>query len=123
MTHENVLAELKKLGFSNIVDFVDVTRNGATLKDISKLDKDKTAAIAEISNTLSGVKFKLHDKKGSLELIGDHIGLFQKNIKLTGVPEQTNVTYNLIDPSWKDKIESFTNRLHTDNGDAETNAH
>ena len=54
---------------------------GVTLKDSSELSEDAVRAVAEVSETagVSGVKtvrIKLHDKKGALDSLARHLGLF-----------------------------------------------
>lgn len=80
---EMVLRELMKLGFSNLQDYV---KEGFTIDDIAKLEKDKAAAIESIKvkthfdqngNEIKEVNFKLHDKLGALEKIAKHIGFFE----------------------------------------------
>lgn len=51
--------------------------NGVALIASDKIDDRTAAAISEISQTATGgLKLKFHDKKGALELIGKHLGMF-----------------------------------------------
>ena len=44
--------------------------------------------MAEVSETITKegrtIRFKLHDKKGSLELLGRHLGMFPTKVEHTG---------------------------------------
>lgn len=85
-----VLAELKKLAFSNMLDYIAVQDDGTAYVNLKNLTRDQAAAIQEINTeefTIQGddeprvvtkVKFKLSDKKASLELLGRHLGLFEE---------------------------------------------
>ena len=84
ITQEMVLAELAKIGFSDIRKVVrwgntelrtEVNDEGETethayhglhLVGADDVDEQTAAAIAEISETREGLKVKLHDKKGAL---------------------------------------------------------
>eukprot|EP00919_Chromeraceae_sp_WS-2016_P065213 GHVR01154356.1.p1 GENE.GHVR01154356.1~~GHVR01154356.1.p1 ORF type:complete len:196 (-),score=20.20 GHVR01154356.1:340-927(-) len=92
-----VAEELGKLGFVNMYDFLRIDDDGKPVIDMSKLTRDQAAAICEIREDTTGgtgdgerkqvvrTTFKLHDKKGSLELLGRHLGMFQDNLKVTGL--------------------------------------
>lgn len=81
---QDVLNELKKIGFSNVQDFI---KEGFTIEEIQSLKKEHAAAIQSISiettefkgSTTTNVKFKLYDKISALEKIAKHIGFFEKD--------------------------------------------
>lgn len=93
---ERVIAELAKIGFSDIRKLVrwrsNVTAMGAdpdtdepvmnvcnevVLTDSHQIDDDTAGAISEISQSKEGaLKVKLHDKLGALDKLGKHLGLF-----------------------------------------------
>lgn len=77
ITAEKVLQEIAKLAFSNLQDFYDA--NGS-LKDITSLPRDIAVALSSSKVNLTEAcavqEIKLHDKKGSLELLGRHLKLF-----------------------------------------------
>ena len=87
ITAERVVAELAKVGFSNIKDFIE---SGNTITDLSTLPRDLTAAVESVQTDIrhdSGdsdgytekVRFKLHNKLGALEQVGRHLGVFEKD--------------------------------------------
>jgi len=94
ITQERVLAELEKIGFASITDYleyktiireVEKDRDGNPQYDwaMSVLARDSTevdgAPIQEVSIGKDGTfKFKLYDKVKALEQIGRHLGLFDK---------------------------------------------
>lgn len=60
-----------------------------TVKPSKSLDKDVTAAIAEISESCDQhgkvtTKVKMHDKLGALKLLGQHLKLFADKLELSG---------------------------------------
>lgn len=101
ITADMVLKEYAKIGFSNITDYLKVsvkprpvtieTADGTTtimedvqgvdLFDTDTVDPEKMRAVAEIKQTRDGIALKLHDKKGALDSIARHLGMF--NDKMT----------------------------------------
>lgn len=67
--------------------------NGVALIASDNIDDRTAAAISEISQTATGgLKLKFHDKKGALELIGKHLGMFVErranlNFDLESLPD------------------------------------
>lgn len=88
ITAERVLRELALLGFANVMDYFTPQADGSARVDLSGLTRDQAAAIREVSTEevtagrgdtarkVRKVRIKLADKKGNLELIGKHLGLF-----------------------------------------------
>lgn len=83
ITSDMVLAELAKLGFSDISEFFN---DGYSIKPLSDLkDKSKCIQSIQVEDTVGEfgnsrtVKFKLHDKLSALEKIAKHIGFFEKD--------------------------------------------
>jgi phage terminase small subunit len=89
-----VLTELCKLGFSNMADFVRSQPDGSIVTDFSQLTRDQAAAITEVvveeymdgrgddARPVKRTKFKLADKRGALELIARHLGMFDDKLRL-----------------------------------------
>lgn len=77
ITSEKVLQEIAKLAFSNLQDFYD---ESGQLKDIHSLPRDVAACLLSnkinLTEACAVQEIKLHDKKGSLELLGRHLRLF-----------------------------------------------
>lgn len=111
ITKERVLAELAKIGFSDIRKAIkwngqvqteedqpdggdvlvirNIVSNSVTLIDSETLDDETAGAIASISqNAAGGITLKMHDKKGALVDIGKHLGMF-KDDKDVGAPGVT----------------------------------
>lgn len=88
ITQDMVIAELAKLSFHNMKDYIEVQPDGYAYIDLSALTREQAAAITEITvdeytegkgdnaRNIKKVKIKLTDKKGPLELLGKHLGLF-----------------------------------------------
>jgi phage terminase small subunit len=103
---DEIIAELAKLGFANMLDYITI-QNGEAYINFSALTRVQAAAIQEITSetyqepigagetaeegekkrtagepivrltrTVKRTKFKLFDKRGSLELLGRHLKLF-----------------------------------------------
>jgi phage terminase small subunit len=96
VTAEKIVAELAKLGFSNMQDYVGVTADGSPFVDLSAVDRDKWAAVGEITvdhinkregdetKAVERVKFKLADKRAALVDLGKHLGMFTDKVQHSG---------------------------------------
>lgn len=104
ITADKVLAELAKIGFSDIRRAVNwranvtamvedpdtgeqrmAVTNEVVIVGSEEIDGDTAAAIAEISQTdRGGLKIKLHDKRAALVDIGKHLGMFKDKVEVTG---------------------------------------
>jgi phage terminase small subunit len=84
ITVEKVIAELAKVGFSNIQDFITADNE---LRDVSKIKRSKAAAVSSIKRkkrtyypeegdpiTTEEVEIKLHSKLSALDMIMRHVG-------------------------------------------------
>lgn len=88
INNDTVLQEIAKMAFGNMLDYIKVQADGTAYVDLSKLTREQAAAIQELSfeelmegcgedaRPIKKVKFKLADKKGSLELLGKYLKLF-----------------------------------------------
>lgn len=117
VTAERVVSELAKLGFSNMLDYIEIGEDGQPYTDFSGLTRDQAAAIQEVvvesrrdtsaasvgeelepqehggalkrqqaeeGPAILKVRFKLADKKGALEALGRHLGLFNDRVEHSG---------------------------------------
>ena len=86
---DDVIRELEKIGFSNLQDYIE---DGNSIKDLSKIHRDKAAAVESIQVTRTvttskkgneyetkNIKFKLYDKKSALVDLCRRHGLFEKD--------------------------------------------
>jgi phage terminase small subunit len=92
---DEVLTELHRLAMSNFLDYATI-QDGVAYVDLSKLTRAQAAAIQEVTvdewlegdekkkHTVRRTKFKLADKRGSLELLGKYLKLFIDRSELTG---------------------------------------
>ena len=85
---DRVLQELALLAFANMGNYIGITSEGDPFVNLSNLTLDQWAAISEVTvedfmegrgddaREVKKIKFKLADKKGSLEALGKHLGMF-----------------------------------------------
>ena len=78
ITQDMVIAELAKLGFSNMGDYMKVTPDGDPRLHFDELTREQTAALSEVTvedftdgrgedkRDVRKVKFKLYDKRAAL---------------------------------------------------------
>ena len=89
VTQERVIAELAKIGFANMADYMRAGPGGDPYLDFSALTRDQAAALQEVTTDtyvegggeeareVKRVKFKLADKRAALVELGRHLGLFK----------------------------------------------
>src|SRR5262249_47012617 len=88
VTTERVVAELARIGFANIQDYIAIDRDGSPHFDLAAISRDQAAAIQEIiideykdgkgedARDVKRVRLKLADKRAALVDLGRHLGLF-----------------------------------------------
>ena len=60
-----------------------------------EIDDDTAAAVSEVSLTETGIKIKLHDKRGALVDLGKHLGLFVDKVDHTSAGQPIRFTFAL----------------------------
>lgn len=100
VTPEMVISELKKIGFSNIQDFIE---EGNTIKDLSSIPREIAASVKSIkkvqtdwgsgddAGTKTSVSFEVYDKLSALEKIGRHLGIFEADNKQKAATITVNI--------------------------------
>lgn len=104
VTAQSVIDELEKLAFSNMGDYVNWDDGSITLISSDQLTREQMVCVQEITCTPTkygnAIKFKLYDKKSSLELLGRYFKLFMGDGELDEDDvESVSVTINEIDAS------------------------
>ena len=89
ITTEKVVAELGKIGFANMADYLKCNEGGDPYFDYSSLTRDQAAALAEVTvesyvegkgkdaQSVKKIKFKLANKISALDKLGRHLGMFK----------------------------------------------
>lgn len=96
ITIERVMAELGKLGFANMADYMSVGPDGDPFLDFSALSRDQAAALTEVTvedfkdgrgedaRDVRRVKFKLADKRAALVDLAKMLGGYSEKHEHTG---------------------------------------
>jgi len=87
---DDVVRELNRMAFTDIRDFVEWGEDGRPkAKASSALTKDQAAAIQKVKFTKNAqgesLIIELVDKKGTLELLGRHHGIFDDKLTVGGI--------------------------------------
>ncbi|WP_428563420.1 MAG: terminase small subunit [Solidesulfovibrio sp. DCME] len=91
ITQDRVVAELARIAFADIRDFVDWDESGVTLRAARELGPQQTACVAEIVETPGkGLRIKLHGKPQALAALSRHLGTRDKPAADT--PQPTSIT-------------------------------
>lgn len=96
VTQERIIAELAKIGFANMADYMKADEEGDPHLDFSSLSRDQAAALSEVTvdefkegkdkaaRTVRRVKFKLADKRQALCDMGKYLGMFTDRVQPVG---------------------------------------
>lgn len=78
---DDVIQELKKIGFANIIDYVNVDNKGEVkIKGFKGIDRESLAAVESVKLLKNGVKeLKMASKLNALEQLGRHFGIYDKD--------------------------------------------
>lgn len=80
VTQDRVIAEYARLAFADIREFVDWGPDGVVLKPSDGLADEQARCVAEVTETRTqhggSRRVKLHDKKGALDALARHLGMF-----------------------------------------------
>lgn len=94
VTADQVVEELRRIGFADIRKVVGWAGNVVTLLDSEKVDAATAAAISSVSQGKDGeLRIKFHSKDTALVNLGKHLGLFRDQDQ-SGAP----VIVNIVDP-------------------------
>lgn len=97
---DEIVAELKKIGFSDIKKFLD---SDNTIKDISQLPASLTTCVESIKKTetefgddknggtKTSIQFKLHSKLDALEKLAKYVGLYEADNRQRGAVITVNI--------------------------------
>jgi len=119
VTQDKIIKELAKIAFSNMRSFVKWGPGRVELLDSRYLSEEDAACVSEISMTETSagatVRFKLHDKKAAIELLGKHLGMFSDTVRNVHVGEGGGPVEHKFD--FDDKtIKAAFDRLYGYNG-------
>ena len=78
---DSVIQELAAIAFAQMDTYATWGPGGVELKSSDVLTYNQLAAVSEVTETPSrhgkSIRFKLHDKLRALELLGQHLGIFE----------------------------------------------
>lgn len=90
VTVERVIGELAKIAFGNKRDLMRWGPSGVILTSSEQISDDAAAMVQSVEESTSmhggSLKIKTHDKVKALELLGRHLGVFEKDNQQQSVP-------------------------------------
>ncbi|WP_304508931.1 terminase small subunit [Anaerotignum sp.] len=101
ITQDKVVAELAKIGFAKVTDFLSVYDGHVFIKSTDEIEEEKIGAIAGIKKGANGIEVKLNDKVKALELLGKHLGMFDKVEEYKDALEKLDLILEGIDNAAK----------------------
>lgn len=130
VTQDRILREYALLGFSSLGDFLRVQADGTAYFDLSGLTKDQAATIleyqvdeytegkagakgngkGETGREVKRMKIKLHDKKGALDSMAKHLGMFVERIDAR-VTTETSEARKLADLMTPEELADLQTRM------------
>jgi phage terminase small subunit len=74
---DNVIAELRRIGFSDMRHFATWNESGVTLRPHTSLSDDDAAAVVELRpvGDKGNVRIRLHEKRPALDALARHLGV------------------------------------------------
>ena len=80
ITQDRVIQELAAIGFARAADYAKIVPGGGVdFVSTDELTESQKAAVVSIKETQNGTEIRLADKLKALELIGKHLGMFDRN--------------------------------------------
>lgn len=93
---KQVIDEYALIAFADLSEFVEWGPRGVRLKESNTLDAARRRAIVEVRESATGgLSIKLADKKGALDSLGKHLGMFVDQVKHSGEVKTTAPIVNL----------------------------
>jgi len=85
LNQDVVLAELMKIAFADIRDYIKIGPKGIKIKDLEDVDtKAISSAGMRVTKKSLNVDFKMHNKEKALELLGRYLGMFVDKLDVSG---------------------------------------
>ena len=80
ITQDRVIQELAAIGCARATDYAKIVPGGGVdFVSTDELTESQKAAVVSIKETQNGTEIRLADKLKALELIGKHLGMFDRN--------------------------------------------
>ncbi len=95
VTSERIVTELARIAFGSARSVMAWNASGMRLRDSEELTDDEAALVSDVRETTTkdggSMALKTHDKLKALELLGKHLGMFEKRPEETASDEGCGV--------------------------------
>ena len=106
VSQDRVVLELARIAFSDMKEFTRWGAEGVTLLMSDDLSADDAQCVQEVTETITQhggtIKFKLHSKTPALKLLGEHMAMFTKNVRVDHLNLPDRIVVELVDPPAED---------------------
>lgn len=82
ITQDAVVQELALIAFSNVSNIASWGPKGVVVRESENLAPSVLSAVAQLSETSTGVTLRMHDKLAALTSLGRHLGMFREKVDL-----------------------------------------
>ncbi len=100
---QDVLKQLWAVAQADVASVVSVEDGEVAFTDTKAWPEEARLAVAGVEKTGGNIKIKFYDKLKALELLGKHLGLFEKGVEEK--PEEESLLQNLLTQICKDEEE------------------
>ena len=108
ITRERIAEEYARLAFSDASRVMTWGPSGVELKDSTLLSEHDRRAVSEVAQTISAeggsLRLRMHDKKGALDSLAKHLGMFGDSVRVPQkqeLPEFVNLGQDEDEPAEK----------------------
>ena len=104
LTKKNILKQLWAIATADVSQAVQIAGGQLQLQDTEKLPESLRCAIAGVEKSSGGIKVKFYDQLKAWELLGKHLGVFEKGPE--GDEKAESLLEQLLEALAKENVEN-----------------